>query len=296
MLNKFLSPQNDAAFKKIFGTEKNKKILIHFLNDVLGFKEGEHIRDVFFLNPTLDRTIAAQKTSLVDVLCKDEKGNKYIVEMQIIKQKGFEKRAQFYASRVYGSQMNEGDEYDNLKDVIFLAITNAPIFNNKDKCKSKHITLDEETHEHDLKGMTYVFLDLSKFNKSIDDLTNVYEKWCYFLKHARETTDEDLKKIVGKDRIIGKAYEVLNRYSWNEAELNTYEDALDQERVFRAQLAAGKEEGFVEGERKGKAEGLVEGAKKGKIDVAKKFLSLEVDMNVIENATGLTKQEIESYL
>src|SRR5262245_22961814 len=101
MLHKFLDPKNDIAFKKIFETEKNKDILIHFLNDMITFKEGEKIKEVTFLKTVQDPETAAKKTSIVDILCRDEKENIYIVEMQVAKEKGFEKRAQYYASKAY---------------------------------------------------------------------------------------------------------------------------------------------------------------------------------------------------
>src|SRR5262245_8064659 len=111
MFNKFLDPKNDIAFKKIFGTEKNKDILIHFLNDVITFKSKSSIQSVSFLKPTQDPEIALKKTSIIDILCQDEKGNYYIVEMQVAKEKGFEKRAQYYASKAYISQANSGGAY-----------------------------------------------------------------------------------------------------------------------------------------------------------------------------------------
>ncbi|HCC24662.1 MAG TPA: transposase, partial [Holosporales bacterium] len=93
MLTKFLDPKNDFAFKRIFGTEKNKDILIHFLNDMLTFKDRALIQDVTFLKTIQDPETASKKTSIVDILCKDENDNRYIVEMQVAKEKGFEKRA-----------------------------------------------------------------------------------------------------------------------------------------------------------------------------------------------------------
>ena len=107
MLSKFLDPKNDVAFKKIFGTEKNKDILIHFLNDMITFKEGAHIKDVTFLKTVQDPETAAKKTSIVDILCVDEKGNHYIVEMQVAKEKGFEKRAQLYASKAWSMKLTQ---------------------------------------------------------------------------------------------------------------------------------------------------------------------------------------------
>lgn len=125
---KFLDPKNDFAFKKIFGTEKSKSILIHFLNDILGFPEGEKIKQVTFLKTVLDPEVAAKKQSIVDVLCVDEKGVQYIVEMQVARTDSFAKRAQYYAAKAYVNQMNNGDTYEKLKQIIFLAITDFVMF------------------------------------------------------------------------------------------------------------------------------------------------------------------------
>ena len=105
MFGKFLDPKNDVAFRKVFGTEKNKDILIHFLNDMITFKENAPIVSVTFLKTVQDPETAMKKTSVVDILCRDEKNNLYIVEMQVAKEKGFEKRALYYAAKAYTSQM-----------------------------------------------------------------------------------------------------------------------------------------------------------------------------------------------
>ena len=130
-LSKFLDPKNDFCFKQIFGTEKNKDILIHFLNDILKYEGSEKITEVTFLKTIQDPEIAAYRQSIVDVLCKDQNGDQVIVEMQISKHKGFEKRAQFYAAKAYSQQVIKEDEnhkklavYAKLKAVIFLAIAN----------------------------------------------------------------------------------------------------------------------------------------------------------------------------
>nr|WP_281508801.1 PD-(D/E)XK nuclease family transposase [Wolbachia endosymbiont (group B) of Pandemis cinnamomeana] len=80
-LSKFLDPKNDISFKRIFGTEKNKDILIHFLNDILGFTGKSTIKDIEFLSTIQDPDIASKKQSIVDVLCRDENGLQVIVEM-----------------------------------------------------------------------------------------------------------------------------------------------------------------------------------------------------------------------
>src|ERR1700677_360981 len=96
---KFLNPKNDVAFHRTFGTKKYKHVLIGFINDVLEFQGDDRITEVTFLPPDQNPDIIAKKTSTVDVLCQDSNGVQYIVEMQVAREKGFEKRALYYASK-----------------------------------------------------------------------------------------------------------------------------------------------------------------------------------------------------
>jgi predicted transposase/invertase (TIGR01784 family) len=264
MLSKFLDPKNDVAFKKIFGSEKHKDILIHFLNDMIQFDEGLPIQDVTFLKTVQDPDIAAKKTSMVDVLCRDEKGNTYIVEMQVARTKGFEKRAQYYAAKAYCSQMNAGESYTDLKQVIFLAITNFVMFPEKGAYKSDHVTLDRHTLENDLKAFSFTFVELPKFQKNIHDLESISDKWCYFFKHATETSEDDVEEIIGKDTIMKQAYKALSRFSWNEEELLTYEQDLKHERDYVSSMEQKFEEGVAKGMERGRAEGEL----KAKLEIA----------------------------
>ncbi len=288
MLSKFLDPKNDVAFKKIFGTEKNKDILIHFLNDMIVFKEKSPIKEVTFLKTIQDPEIAAKKTSIVDILCKDEKGNTYIVEMQVAKEKGFEKRAQYYAAKAYISQMNVKGEYHALKEVIFLAISSFTMFPKKKGFKSDHVILDKNNHDHDLLDFSFTFLELPKFHKKINQLSDMIDKWAYFFKKAKETSEKDLPKLIGHDDIMERAYEELNRFSWNEQELFTYEEAQKHEWDQNAIMA----QKYDEGHEKGKIEGKME----GKIEVAKKLLASGMETEIVASVTSLSIQEIKNLL
>jgi predicted transposase/invertase (TIGR01784 family) len=282
MLSKFLDPKNDVAFKKIFGSEKNKDILIHFLNDVITFRENGPIKEVSFLKTIQDPETAALKTSIVDILCKDENGNTYIVEMQVAKEKGFEKRAQYYASKAYISQVHKGGEYQDLKEVIFLAIADFIMFPNKKSYKSDHVILDKASHENDLKDFSFTFIELEKFDKDIDHLSNMLDKWSYFFKHADETSEKELQKLVGNDDIIERAYEELNRFSWDQQELLTYDQAEKYAGAYHASMAQKFDEGIA----------------KGKVDermgIAENMIRHRIDVRSISLFTGLSEEEIES--
>jgi predicted transposase/invertase (TIGR01784 family) len=298
MFSKFLDPKNDTAFKKVFGSEKNKDILIHFLNDMITFKERAPIKSVTFLKTIQDPETAAHKTSIVDILCKDENGNTYIVEMQVAKERGFEKRAQYYASKAYISQVHAGGEYQDLKEVVFLAISDFTMFPNKNGYKSDHVILDRESHENDLKDFSFTFIELPKFNKSIEQLSTMVDKWAYFFKHAEETSEKDISKIVGQDDIIERAYEELNRFGWNDAELLTYDQTEKYEHCYNASMGQkfdeGKAEGIVEGIAKGKAEGIAEGEVKAKLELAKNMLLCGMNIEEVSRITGFSIEKLKS--
>ncbi len=288
ILSKFLDPKNDYAFKRIFGTEKNQDILIHFINDILGFVGENEIKTVQFLKTAQDPEIAAKKQSLVDVLCTDQQGRQYIIEMQVARTSGFEKRAQYYAAKAYSQQLNRGEGYTELKEVIFIAITDFVMFAQKKNYFSTHVLLDKETYSQDLKDFSFTFLELPKFTKSIDDLSSIREKWAYFFKHAEETSEEDLLRFVGDDVILLRAYKELSAYSWSEIELNTYEQEEKRERDAKAII----EQQLIDAKTEGKAEGLAEGILIEKQTMARKLLSRGLSVEEIAALTDLPVSEV----
>ena len=281
MITKFLDPKNDIAFRRVFGSERNKDILIHFINDILVFKEAALITEVTFLKTIQDPEIVTKKTSIVDVLCQDEKGNKYIVEMQVAKEKGFAKRAQYYAAKAYANQADVKGKYKNLKEIVFIAIANFIMFPNKKGFKSDHVILDRNSHEHDLKDFSFTFLELPKFKKTIDELQNITEKWMYFFNGTEETSPEDIAKIMGSDTIMERAYHELDRYYWNEEELLSYEQAQKYEWGYNASM----EQKFDEGIEKGREE--------EKKEIARKMLEKGMNAKMVKEITGYSLEDLD---
>lgn len=287
---KYLNPRNDIAFKKIFGTEKNKDILKHFLNDVIVTKSKSPIREVTLLNPMQYPEIIYKKESVVDVLCEDEQGSKYIVEMQVAKVAGFEKRAQYYAAKAYASQPNEGETYNNLKEVIFLAITEYVMFPNKKGYKSTHVTLDKETYEHDLQDFSFTFIELPKFDiTDITDLKTYEQKWCYFFKHA-DDADNIGEVLKSNNEVIQKAYHELEAHNWTEQELMAYEASEKVSRDSKSREKLVRDEALAEGEKRG----IEKGIEKGKAKIVKNMLKKTLSKSEISSMTGMTISEIES--
>ena len=307
---KFLDPKNDYAFKRVFGTEKNKEILVHFLNAALSIPDK--IQSVTFLKPLQDPEARAKKQSIVDVLCKDEKGVQYIVEMQVARSEHFVKRAQFYAAKAYTNQLDSGDNYGELRQVIFLAITDFVMFPDKPEFKSDHVILDRESFANDLKDFSFTFLELPKFNKGIDELNDQMDRWMYFFKHASHTNPSQLEQLISENQMIDRAYQALDQFYWSKEDLAFYESELKSERDAKAILKGaintgitiglekGREEGLekgrTEGRAEGREEGRVEGRAESKRDVASQLFSLGVDLKTVASATGLPREELEDLL
>ena len=288
--SKFLNPANDLAFKRVFGSEKNKDILIHFLNDIL--ERPCLIQEVTFLKTLQDPEIAPLRVSIVDVMCQDQEKNRFIIEMQISHEKGFDRRALYYASRAYCSQRTKNKKFKDLKDVYFLAITNFTPFPTKKTWLSRIGFKDLDTNEHDIKAIQLFFMQLPFFKKTKKDLKtmSLREKWAYFFKYAEETTEKELETLIGKDEIIKRAYDELDRFSWSEKELNNYESIEMKKMADEAVKEAVFEKGLEEGHKKGRKEG----EKNKSFEIAYALLKQGLAVKQISEATGLTEKELKN--
>lgn len=336
--SKFLDPKNYYAFQRIFGIEKHKDILMHFLNDMLGLVQGEKIQTVSFLKPSQDPDIAYKKQSIVDVLCTDQKEGQYIVELMVAHTTGFEKRAQDYAAKAYVNQMAPGEKYQNIKKITFIAITDFVMFPDIRDYQSSpvvfEVPLGRNFHTQPLKDFFFCFLELPKFNMTIDSLYFMVDKWAYFFKHASQTSEADVEKIAGPDIVIQQAYEALNQFSWSEQELFTYEQQkkseLDEKAILGYAFDQGLEIGLKEGIAKARANldrsngselqlndyesaemkqpanraileaafetGQEHGEKRKSLEIAKAMLKANLSVSQICELTGLSEKDLETAL
>lgn len=306
----FLDPTNDLAFKVIFGTEKNKDILIHFLNDIYSNDDQtihSPIIDVTFLKTISDPEIAVLRVSTVDVMCTDQAGNIFIVEMQVSRETGFLKRAQYYAARAYLDQRTRDTskknktnhktkrvDYHNLKEVRFLGITNFIALPKKKSPLCHHVLLDKDTKEHDMKEFTISLIQLPLMRKTnLKTLTTTLERWCYFFKYADRLSVKDAKDIASHDLIFERAFEALDHHGWSRDQLMDYEriemkKSANQD-VFDTAIRKATQEGRVEG----REEGREEGEQKAKIEMAKAMLEYGIPLKTVLEKTGLSAETIE---
>jgi predicted transposase/invertase (TIGR01784 family) len=240
---KFADVKNDVAFRKIFGNQKKSIVLLSFLNAVLDFEDGSRIVKVTILDPYLLPRIMGEKSIIIDIRATDQRGRRFIVEMQIADKKGFEKRVQYYTSREYSMQIEKGDDYTKLKPTYFVGILNFGIGFGKEYL-AKHYCVEEETGQSVLNDIQHRFIQLTKFKKKRHELVSLVDKWTFFLKNAKNLTviPDDVA-----DEGLKIAYQEADRHSWNKEDLIAYDNICMREQDQRGERELAKEEGIKEG-------------------------------------------------
>lgn len=270
---KFVDVKNDVAFRKIFGNENRKEVLISFLNAVLLLQENHSIVDVDILTPYQLPDLKGGKVTIVDVKAKDQNDKSYIVEMQVAEVEGFDKRVLYYASKSYSAQIDRGDHYQKLNPTYFIGILDFEVTQNTNYI-SRHKIIDIATHENYIKDIEFNFIELPKFTKSINELESIIDQWVYFIKNAEslELIPENLS-----DEGLKFAYEDADKHNWTKEELEAYDYVLMREQDDRGRLSfAIKKE-----------------KEQNRNEFAKKLIQDNQTTSKIVEYTGLTAEQVE---
>jgi predicted transposase/invertase (TIGR01784 family) len=277
---KYINPFTDYGFKKLFGEEPNKDLLLDFLNELLHNEQGR-ITDLTYLRNEHLGKIETDRTAIFDLYCENEKGEKFIVELQKTKQKFFKDRALYYSTFPIQEQANRGDWIYELKAVYTIAILDFVFDDDKnepDKYRYDVKLSDTETNKVFYDKLTFIYLEMPKFIKKVEDLENRFEKWLYVIRNLNR-----LDRIPDKlrEKIFDKLFEVAEIAKFTPEQIQSYEDSLKYYRDIKASLDTKYEEGEI----KGKME--------EKINVAKAGLREGLPIDLIMKLTGLTNEEIE---
>ncbi len=183
----FTDPKTHVVFKRIFGSEEHKDVLIAFLNDMLALDEPHRIVSVDLL-PIEQRPVVAElKLSIVDVKCRDARGVTYVVEMQVLQVEDFEKRVVYNVAKAYVNQIARGELYPALNDVVGITISDFELWPDSPERKIPMLSRWQMTEQHtgaaELGQIRLVFLELPKYDTSRPPATTV-EKWAYFFREA----------------------------------------------------------------------------------------------------------------
>jgi predicted transposase/invertase (TIGR01784 family) len=253
---RFINPKIDFAFKRIFGSNQNTDILISFLNALL--YDGETIiESLEIIDPSLVPPIVGLKNSYLDVKARLNDGTFVIIEMQVLNVQAFSKRVLYNAAKTYALQLTMGELYRQLRPVIALTITDFKMFDDSQDVIS-HFVFKERTRLSDYPDnqMELVFVELPKFQKELEELETIADKWIYFIKTTG--TLNEVPQTMATIPQIQRAFEIANQVSLTREEFDMLQEeeflVQDQE----GSVALGREEGREEGREQGRKQGQIE--------------------------------------
>ncbi|HMC64499.1 MAG TPA: Rpn family recombination-promoting nuclease/putative transposase [Gemmataceae bacterium] len=239
-----IDPKIDYAFKRLFGLDRNRDILIDLLHAVL--EPADPIADVEILNPFNPKETEEDKLSIVDIKVRDQRGRLFNVEMQMVVYPALPKRLLYYWSRVYHQQLHEGEDYESLQptisicfldDVLFPAVADHHLqFRLMDAHHGTVLTDDIQVH----------LLELRKFRRAERDLASPLDRWLFFLRHA-ELLDAEALPAVLTGPAIQRAVKELRMITQNDRERELYEAREKQRRDEVSRLNAAKRAGYKDG-------------------------------------------------
>lgn len=270
----FINPKTEFAFKKIFGSEQSKDILISFLNALL-YDAHPIIEDLEILNPYLAPRIRGIKDTYLDVRARITGNKTVIIEMQVLNVEGFEKRILYNAAKAYSIQLGVRKDYALLNPVIALTITDFEMFPNLDKVISRFALKEKEfLVDYLIYDIELVFVELPKFSNGLDELETLTEKWLYFIKSARslETVPETMARVPE----IQKAFEIANQASLSREELEDLE----------------KREIYIHDQRNAIKKAVNQAVKQKSVEIANRLLNV-LDEETISQTTGLSLEEVQ---
>jgi predicted transposase/invertase (TIGR01784 family) len=287
---KYLNPYTDFGFKKLFGTDVNKELLIDFLNQLI--TEQGTITDLQFLSAEQLGRSQFERKAVFDIYCENEKGEKFIVEMQKAEQSYFKDRSVYYSTFPIQEQAMSGKWNYQLKAVYFVGILDFVFDENKDDEQVFHHEvklIDTATNKVFYDKLTFIYLEMPKFNKTENELTTHFDKWLYVLKSLPKFQQ---RPEILKEQIFNKLFQVAELSKFTPVEVRGYEESLKIYRDNINVIDTAKAEGIKEG----KAEGIKEGMEKGKLEVAQSLFKMGIPLSQITEATALSESEINQIL
>ncbi|MDX2128344.1 MAG: Rpn family recombination-promoting nuclease/putative transposase [Chloroherpetonaceae bacterium] len=273
----YINPFTDFGFKKIFGEEASKPLLMDFLNALLAPKKK--IVDLTFKNAEQLGITDIERKAVYDIYCENEDGEKFIVELQKAKQNYFKDRTVYYSTFPIREQAEKGTWNYNLKAVYCIGILDFTFDDYESEAEKSQvlhtILLKNQNGKVFYDKLTFIYLEMPNFNKNEDELTSRLDQWLYFIKHLEDFTE--IPKIF-KDSIFLQAFEKAEIAKFNSPELDRYESSLKQYR----DLKGVNDTAFHEGKLEGKLEGLLETArtmiKEGEsLERVKKYTGISIE-------------------
>lgn len=245
--DKYISLLTDFGFKRVFGTEPNKDLLIDFLNTLL--PPYHQIQDLSFKNNENLGTTPIDRKAIFDIYCQAKSGERFIVEIQKAKQNFFKDRSIYYATFPIQEQALKGEWDFELSPVYTVGILDFVFDDHKDDDTIVHVVELKNQHcEAFYEKLKFIYIELPKFTKSVNELETHRDKWLFLLRHLAELTD---RPDLLQDSIFSQLFEVAEIANFSRVEQDGYQNSLkyyrDMNNVVNTSRQEGKEEGKKEG-------------------------------------------------
>ena len=284
---KYADLLNDEVFKLVFGRESTKDVMIEFLNQVILDRK---IVDLEFIDKEMHPIERDAKGTVYDMFCKTDDGSRIIVEVQRRKQPFYPERALYYSTFQIQRQVEAGAEYYDFLPVYVVSILDFKMDDDPDAnaVRTAYRLYEEASHKLLTDRVTFIFIELPKFTKTVEELDGNILEGMYFC--FKNMTELESRPEVLDHQIFTKIFDVTELYNMDQDTRDKVLANMTTERDLRNQMTYAREEGLAEGRVEGREEGHVEERAKN----AKNLRDLGVDPEIIAKATGLTVEEIRN--
>jgi len=280
-----ISPRVDIAFKKIFGVEENKDLLISLVNSIVS--EEDQVIEVTLLNPYNPKSFRSDKLSVLDIKAKGHDGKRFNIEIQISDEADYDKRALYYWAKLYTEQLKVAEDYSNLSKAIGIHILNFTSIPEVDKYHNVFHITEKDSGLLYFKDLELHTIELKKFTKdSNEELSDIIPKvrnsldmWVAFLTRHDLLKADNLPQALNDDS-LRKAITVLDVMNFSPEEREAYEDHLKWLRVEANTI------------KKPESRARAEGAMNRNIEIARNLLAEKMEIKSIVRITGLSEEEI----
>ena len=281
----FINPFVDRGFKILFGQESSKELLIELINDLL---EGEHhVEDLSYMDKEDPSETTDGRGTVFDLLCKDQDGTTFIVELQNARQTYFYERALYYLCRMIVSQGKKGESWEfELVPVYGIFLLNFRS-GKTDKVRTDLVIADRETGEQKSRNFREIFIEFPLFNKTEAECETPLDYWLYNLKHMEQLEHLSFK---GQKALFARLEELARIANMNKKERAEYEAALKIYRDNENVVTTARREGIQIGEKRGLEKGRAEGI----LITARLMKQNGISFEQIKLCTGLSDEEIEN--
>ena len=292
---KYADLLNDEVFKLVFGRESTKDVMIEFLNQVILDRK---IVDLEFIDKEMHPIERDAKGTVYDMFCKTDDGSRIIVEVQRRKQPFYPERALYYSTFQIQRQVEAGAEYYDFLPVYVVSILDFKMDDDPDAnaVRTAYRLYEEASHKLLTDRVTFIFIELPKFTKTVQELDGNILEGMYFC--FKNMTELESRPEVLDHQIFTKIFDVTELYNMDQDTRDKVLENMTTERDLRNQMTYAREEGLAEGRVEGRVEGREEGREEGHVEEraknAKNLRDLGVDPEIIAKATGLTVEDIQN--